>query len=77
MPLYVQIGHRMLPVGSLEEASLTVRTYLDARGLGASEFRGGEVWRHGEVVARVSYNGRVWGPDGWTPGTAPLFDPYA
>ena len=29
------------------------------------------------VVARVSWNGRVWAAKPWAPGDAPLYDPSA
>lgn len=27
---------------------------------------------HGQIIARISYNGRVWPPGKWTPQTRPL-----
>jgi len=43
---------------------------------GASTFRDGRVYHSGapQMVARVSYNGKVWAPE---EGGALLFNPYA
>lgn len=50
-------------VRSLDEASKTVRKYIDTFGLGASEFTGGRVENEaGDKVAEISYNGRIWLP---------------
>ena len=47
-------------VGSLREASKTCRSYIQGWNLGGGNWAGGEVSVNGEVVAWVSYNGRVW-----------------
>ena len=69
---------RSVKVASLAEASRVCRAYLERSGAGSSGWSGGEVrdesW---EVVARVSFNGRVWPPGAWTPSVKPLFDPKA
>lgn len=48
------------------------RHYIAARDesdLGASCFGPGHVFDEaGQHVARISYNGRLWGPEEWTPG---------
>lgn len=50
-------------VRSLREASRLMRHYIDQHGLGASDFSGGRVTDPaGNLVTRVSYNGRVWAP---------------
>lgn len=67
MALNVSIGSgEMMLVQTLEEASDAVREHIDSNGLGAYE------WSHtrgvgnvvdvatGKVVARISYNGRIW-----------------
>lgn len=66
---------RTAKVASIKEASEAVRNYIDrpstytilggtawARGLGSSyaDVRN----EAGEVVARISYNGRAWSPSG-------------
>jgi len=71
MQLKVQIaavGHRTtwLPVVSFAAAAFACRTFIEAHDLGASRWRGGRIVdaATGEVVATVSYNGRVWLVDG-------------
>lgn len=79
---YGDIGapERWEPVVSYAAASAVVRAYIAEYDLGGGNWTGGEI-RAGErgtptqVVARVSYNGRVWPPDRWQPGTVPLYDP--
>lgn len=61
-------GHRTswLPVATFAAASFACRTFIEAHDLGASRWRGGRIVDAAteEVVATVSYNGRVWLPDG-------------
>ncbi len=61
-------GHRTswLPVASFAAASFACRTFIEAHDLGASRWRGGRIIDAAteEVVATVSYNGRVWLADG-------------
>jgi hypothetical protein len=48
------------------------KAYVDARDdsdLGASQFGFGNVFKNGEHIAAISYNGRVWTPDEKTPIT--------
>jgi hypothetical protein len=54
------------PVKSVQDASKVVRQYLSKHGLGASamEKHFGDVTRKGTLVAKISYNGRMWDPDG-------------
>ena len=49
---------------SLEEASQLCRVYIERHQLGAGNWVGGQVSLAGKELARVSYNGRVWGLDG-------------
>lgn len=57
-----------VPVTSAGFASSTMREFIDREGLGASDLKRGcgEVRNHShrKLVARVSYNGRVWDPQG-------------
>ena len=47
----------------------------DASGFGASAVPDGRiVTASGRLVARISYNGRVWPPEPWHAGQRPLFD---
>jgi hypothetical protein len=51
-----------VPVKSYKEASRECRQYIEEHNLGAGNWTGGEIYdaKTGEVVAHVSYNGRVW-----------------
>lgn len=53
-------------VADLAEASKVVSAFQSAHGLGSSQVgrSHGQVYNDGAPVARVSYNGRVWAPDG-------------
>jgi hypothetical protein len=56
-----------VPVSSADMASAVLGKYRDENGLGSSAFnaRCGNVYTNdGKLVARVSYNGRVWNPKG-------------
>jgi hypothetical protein len=64
---------KLVEVASLQEASRAVREYIEADGLGSSAWEGGEVTEGRKVVARVSYNGRVWPPGGCRAGVEPLW----
>jgi hypothetical protein len=64
---------------SLEEAQRGYIALRDRTGYGASQFGFGEVFDEaGQLVATVSYNGRLWAPSpdgrggGWRPGAAPV-----
>lgn len=59
------VEHSRRRVGSLREAAACCRRYIDENDLGGGNWSGGEVIRiaTNEVVARVSYNGRVWLPE--------------
>lgn len=51
-------------VADFAAASAACEDYVAEHGLGGGNWTGGEVTdAGGVVVARVSYNGRVWGPD--------------
>jgi hypothetical protein len=52
-------------VADLEEASRACRAYVEYLNLGGGNWSGGLVVdAKGKAVARVSYNGRVWPPEG-------------
>ena len=53
-----------LPVKTLDEARLVCRRYIEENGLGGGNWTGGEIYCNRKLVARVSYNGRVWSPSG-------------
>lgn len=56
------------PCATLNEAAVLVRNYIRLGGFGSSEWcdkTNGNVYNHdGKVVARISYNGRVWDKKG-------------
>lgn len=49
-------------VTSLKEAAAKCREFIDENDLGGGNWSGGDVYEEGTLVARVSYNGRVWRP---------------
>jgi hypothetical protein len=56
-----------IPVASADRASALLSRYRDRFGIGASDMKQGCGDIHaddGTLVARVSYNGRVWTPEG-------------
>jgi hypothetical protein len=56
-----------IPVDSADRASALFAQYRDQHGIGSSEMseRCGNIHAtDGVLIARVSYNGRVWTPDG-------------
>ena len=62
------------PVDSFEEASSDVTGYINTYNLGSGNFAGGQLFnKDGDLVAQVSYNGRVWPPGEWTVDTKPLW----
>lgn len=59
-PLY-GVPNGSKAVVSLAEASKACRQYIDEHGLGGGQWTGGDVLtKDGALVARVSYNGRIW-----------------
>ena len=73
-----RIGNRAFGVQSWEQVSKAYRDTIDQLDLGASETPRCEILNlRGEVVAYVSYNGRVWPgrPENWTSEKRPIYDP--
>ena len=59
------VPSKKVRVRSADQASAAVRAYIDTYGLGASNWTGGDIRESsGKLIGRVSYNGRVWTPDG-------------
>lgn len=56
----VDVPGRWVPVHSLVDARRKALDFIRAWDLGGGNWIGGEVASDGKVVARVSYNGRVW-----------------
>jgi hypothetical protein len=49
----------------MKEASRACRAYIREHDLTMHNWSGGKVTQNGRVVARVTYNGRVWTPEPW------------
>jgi hypothetical protein len=72
----LKIGSRMsVQVSGFAEASHVYAELRDASREGASTFPDGVVFDGNRMVARVSYNAKVWLP-GPTEGQTPIFNPY-
>lgn len=58
---------RQIEVKSLADASAQYRAWIDRNGLGGGNMalHSGEVVENGRVIARISYNGRIWEPGEW------------
>jgi len=54
-------------VDTLQQAAEAARAYIDRYHLGGGNFPSPHVFKGGQVVARISYNGRIWLPpeSGW------------
>ncbi|WP_439398602.1 hypothetical protein ACRQ5Q_14820 [Bradyrhizobium sp. PMVTL-01] len=73
---------KAVAVATFEQASSRVLAFIKDGNLGAGcgpslePFTGGKIVDdRGNVIAHVSYNGRVWPGSEWKPGTKPLHDP--
>ena len=74
--IFVRVGARLYHTVSLAHASEMYTAARDALGNGVSGTPEGEIVDvDGKLVARISYNGKVWPPEPWTPTAAPLFIP--
>lgn len=74
----VRIAGRLFPFTNYEQVSAAYSATIDAAGVGSSETPRCDILDPlGNVVAYVSYNGRVWqiGRDGFTNIEALLYDP--
>lgn len=59
-----KVATRFVIVDTLSDASRACRNYIERHDLGGGNWTGGEVKdREGTIVARVSYNGRIWTPE--------------
>lgn len=73
--MILAIGNRTtLNVRDFAHASAEYARERDASGEGASTFPAGRIMQSGRKIARLSYNGRVWGPKP-VDGERPLYDP--
>ncbi len=60
-PMYGVVNTKT-PVRTLKQASEVCSTFIDDNLLGGGNWSGGQVRSKGKLVARVSYNGKVWLP---------------
>lgn len=57
---YDRASYSRWPVASIEEAQDAIRFFIKNKNLGGSEFTGGNVYdASGNLVAKISYNGRI------------------
>ena len=79
-PLFIEVGRRRYQVADFKQASemfCAVRDHNErAYGHGGASKTPDLmiVTAEGRTVARISYNGRVWPPQEWTPEQKPLYD---
>lgn len=70
MSFQVQIQGKKFTVGSVKKAQelfCEMRDAEERRGRGGvSSFGEGKLYSHGKLYGRISYNGRLWAPDGHT-----------
>lgn len=73
--IFLEVGRKRYLVPSLEMASAMYSAARDKSGLGASKFREGRIVDvNGNLIARISYNGRVWPAEQWFVGQQPLVE---
>src|SRR5690348_2255233 len=79
----VGLRTQRVPVSDAAQTVAIWSKWRDSNGLGASDLKqdsGNLVNENGTVVAKVSYNGKIWDYDGsqiWSAGAIVLYDPYA
>ena len=56
----IKIKSKKKKVKSIEEAQSEVRKFIVDNELGGGNFNGGDVYKNGEKIGYVSYNGRFW-----------------
>lgn len=64
---------RSVDVKDFAEASKVCREFIERNGLGGGNWNGGEIREGGKIIARVSYNGRVWPDEPFTVEQKPLW----
>lgn len=72
-----QPGYPSIAVRDWADASRCYCERRDHSGLGARDFAEAELAINDTVIARVSYNGRIWLAGDWQPGDTPLYDSAA
>ena len=62
-----------LPIRSFAKASEVCKNFIEKFDLGSGNWTGGQIGNiKGEIIAHVSYNGRVWEGEKWTPESREL-----
>ena len=49
-----------VPASTMANAAQICRDYIAKHDLGSGNWAGGDIVENGKIVAKVSYNGRVW-----------------
>ena len=65
--VYVSLTRKKaVEVENFAAASIAVRKFIEQNDFGSSDFIGGEVYDSStdKLIAKISYNGRIWGADG-------------
>jgi hypothetical protein len=62
-PLWGCEPNKVVKIKSLEQASVLCEKFIMNNDLGSGNWSGGDIKENGRVIARVSYNGRVWKSD--------------
>ena len=58
------VENETVAANDLKHAAALCRDWIDENDLGGGNWDGGDILEDGQVVARVSYNGRIWDLDG-------------
>lgn len=69
-PLYGAEPNKNLKVKNLKEAKEACLKFIEDNDLGSGNWAGGRVYEGKNLIARVSYNGRVWDGE-YSLGTSP------
>jgi hypothetical protein len=73
--MFLELGRKRFQIASFEEASRMFCLAREKMGEGASRTPSPHIVdERGEVIAHVSYNGRVWTGASYVSGSLPLYD---
>lgn len=56
----VEVPQEMAEASSIEECQSIVKKYIEENNLGSGNWDGGEVYKDGTYIGRISYNTRFW-----------------
>ena len=62
-PMWSCEPDKEVDVNSFAEASKACRQFINDNDLGGGNWAGGKIYEGSKLIAKVSYNGRVWDPD--------------